>query len=302
MFDSEGAFVRTIGRKGQGPGELKSPCCLALGPGGRLWVRDGGNRRYQSYDLGVDPPKPVSTTRMVHFDGTFFAPLTFSPDGLLVDVGHYAEGGAELALWRFQVDSAGTVQTRVEISEPEPTELGTVVKDVPVSGGMSHYYFPQPYGASSLVAHGPSGLWATAVSSDYVVSLHRGDMPEEVIRGPSHEGPVLSAAEHSKAGERIAGYVKRGGGTARDYPPIPERKARLAALYFDAGGRLWVELSVEEGSAHQADVYDSGGHLIERREWPAEVSLRFPAWVGEGHALGVSTDSLGVQRVVRVRF
>ncbi len=40
VFDAQGRSQRGIGRKGQGPGEFTSPTGLAIGPDGRLWVRD----------------------------------------------------------------------------------------------------------------------------------------------------------------------------------------------------------------------------------------------------------------------
>ncbi|MCJ7629056.1 MAG: hypothetical protein MUO50_11805, partial [Longimicrobiales bacterium] len=85
-------------------------------------------------------------------------------------------------------------------------------------------------------------------------------------------------------------------------PEVPSKKPPLAGLYFDVTGRLWVELSVEEGQDRRADLYDSRGDLVERRVWPSRVSLRFPAWLGSETVLGITTDSLGVQRVARVRF
>lgn len=301
VFDSAGSFVRSIGREGQGPGELINPCCLAIRPGGELWVRDGGNRRYQVYDLGQDPVEAVGSVRMAHFDGWYAPALTFSSEGLLVDVGHATEGNEPLAVWRFVLSEDGTVVDRTRMDEPDREELGTVVREVKVAGGFSRSFYPQPFGPSSLVAHGPGGVWATAVSSQYVVTVHDADSVR-TIRGPSFDGPVLSEGERRQARERIAGYVEGGGGTAGDYAPIPERKTPLAGIYFDGMGRLWVELSVEDGAAHRADIYDAEGVLLERREWPAEVELRHTAWIGEDHALGLTTDSLGVQRVARVVF
>jgi len=50
VFDTSGVYLRTIGRQGSGPGELKSPTALDWGPGLRLWVLDGGNGRFTVFD------------------------------------------------------------------------------------------------------------------------------------------------------------------------------------------------------------------------------------------------------------
>jgi hypothetical protein len=301
VFDANGVFLRTIGREGQGPGELESPCCIAFGPENRLWVRDSGNRRYDTYVVGDDPPRTGIAVRMVHFDGGLYAPITVTAGRQLVDVGHHSGADGTLGLWRFTVSDDGAVQARVLVEEPTPEALGTTIEQRPVPGGLSTYYFPQPYGPASLVAHGPGGRWATAVSSRYVVEL-RGDSSTVAIRGPDGAGPTLSAEERQRAAERLAEYVRRGGGGLSDYPPVPDRKAPLRGMFFDVTGRLWVELSVPADSARRADLYDAEGMLVEERIWPADVSLRFPAWVGDDHALGIVTDSLGVEKVVRVRF
>ncbi len=301
VFDQDGTFQKSIGREGEGPGEFVWPCCIAFGPGGRLWIRDSQNRRYQGVDVDGGPEADPVTVRMNHFDGGLYAPITFGIDGLLIDVGHHTGSDGTLGLWRFTVTQDGTVQDQVLVEEPSPEQLGTTVKEQAVPGGMSRYYFPQPNGPLSLVAHGPGGRWATAVSGQYAVTLRRG-MESVQILGPSHDGPPLSAAERERAEERLEEYVARGGGRPSDYPEVPENKTPLGALFFDDLGRLWVELNVPEGSDRRADVYGGDGSLVERRVWPASVRLNYPAWVGENSALGISTDSLGVQRVVRLRF
>jgi hypothetical protein len=40
LFDKDGRFVRTIGRKGQGPGEFEGPACMDVAPDGRIIVVD----------------------------------------------------------------------------------------------------------------------------------------------------------------------------------------------------------------------------------------------------------------------
>lgn len=301
VFDAQGTFVRTLGREGQGPGEMERPCCIAFGPEQLLWVRDGGNRRYDSYAVAEDPPKPVGTVRMVHSDGSLYAPITFMPGGELVDVGHRTGEDGALGLWRFVVARDGTEQSKTLVPEPTEEALGTVVKDRQIPGGMLRNYFPQPFGPASLVAHGPDGRWATAVSSRYSITL-RHDTSTVEIRGSVGEGPVLAREERERASEQLQDYVKRGGGQPSDYPSIPNRKTPLADMFFDVTGRLWVQLNVPADSARRADLYDTRGDLVERRVWPARVSLHVPAWVGREQALGIETDSLGVQRVVRVRF
>ncbi len=49
-FTSSGEYVRTIGRRGKGPGDVITPYCLALCPNGDLWVLEYGGVRLQRFD------------------------------------------------------------------------------------------------------------------------------------------------------------------------------------------------------------------------------------------------------------
>ena len=50
VFDSEGGFLRTIGRRGEGPGEFQSPSSIAVA-GGRLLVTGTRDKRLRAWNL-----------------------------------------------------------------------------------------------------------------------------------------------------------------------------------------------------------------------------------------------------------
>lgn len=49
VFDAGGQFVRQVGRPGQGPGDINTPCWIDLGPRGELFVLDGRNMRVSRF-------------------------------------------------------------------------------------------------------------------------------------------------------------------------------------------------------------------------------------------------------------
>ena len=52
VFDPSAKYLRTIGRRGQGPGEFGGPFFLSLLPQtGEIFVRDAGNRRISSFNI-----------------------------------------------------------------------------------------------------------------------------------------------------------------------------------------------------------------------------------------------------------
>jgi hypothetical protein len=86
VFAPDGKFRYAIGRRGQGPGELMEPCCPAL-RGDTLWVRDGGNARYDVYTVGDTAATYLTGVRMAHRDANRWAPVTFDPSGNVIDIG-----------------------------------------------------------------------------------------------------------------------------------------------------------------------------------------------------------------------
>jgi streptogramin lyase len=49
-FSKDGKFIRAWGTKGEGPGQLNGPHCIAIDTKGRVWVGDRGNKRLQIFD------------------------------------------------------------------------------------------------------------------------------------------------------------------------------------------------------------------------------------------------------------
>lgn len=64
VFDSRGRSMPGIGRRGQGPGEYQAPTGIAIGPDGKLYVRDQGNVTR----LGADP----TTRRLSRYETRYF--------------------------------------------------------------------------------------------------------------------------------------------------------------------------------------------------------------------------------------
>lgn len=49
VFDEKARFIRKIGRRGQGPGDLLSPLRIAVDEANQIWVNDYGNSRIQTF-------------------------------------------------------------------------------------------------------------------------------------------------------------------------------------------------------------------------------------------------------------
>jgi hypothetical protein len=301
-FSTNGDYLFTVGRRGAGPGELSGPCCPAFGPDGLLWVRDGGNARYNRYAVSDSSAEYVGLSRMAHGDVNFHAPITFDSAGRLIDIGHQGDPATgEMQTVRFQLDSAGTVVHRQPLPAPPGDSIGLHRVTREAGDSRSTFYLWQPHGPMELIAHSPTGDWARAINSRYAVNWHSAD--GSLLHGIGREadpGPQLSAAERETAEERMSFYVAQFGVARGDIPfVVPDRKQPLRGLMFDQSGRLWIELSVPDNQPRRAHVYDREGTHSMTVEWPDNVVLSW--FIADDVALGTSTDSLGVQQVVRLR-
>ena len=298
VFDQSGAFQFRFGRSGSGPGELSDPCCMAWGPEGDLWIRDGGNGRYSVFAVRDGGADLLRTIRLLHADVGRPYPTTFRGGTEFADIGASTpRSGGERVLNRHWRTLEGDPVETEAIQTPTVEQLGGQLFD---TGRGVRYYLYQPYGPSDLTAFGPDGLLAVGTSSEYAIEVRDGVQPHLLTRA-FVTGPALSEAEREAGGERLGVLAKRIGGDVSALPfGLPDRKPPVEATFFDQRGRLWVEISTPDGEMRVADVWDRNGELTHRYVWPADVSLNPYGWLSDEAVLGVRRDELGVEYVVRM--
>ena len=302
VYQPDGTHAFSFGRSGAGPREFSGPCCIAVDPRDRLWVRDGGNGRYSIFEIHPDSAEHVGQVRMAHGDVNRWVRTTFDRAGNIIDIGSRTDRTSGVtATYRMHLDSAGTVlsETSVHKVPDDSTDVRKVHREM--TGGMATLYAYQPYGPSELVAHSPTGEFAHGLSSRYVIEWRApdGSLIRTIVRDPAR-GPALSAAEDSAAGQELIRVAERLGVTAGQLGfRVPSHKPPLRALFFDTHGRLWVELHVTHGADRQAHVYGTDGTLERIVSWPAAITLT-DGVIREDVVWGVGRDSLDVATVVRL--
>lgn len=242
VFDAAGKFVRNIGRRGRGPGELQYAAGMSIGKNGNLLVWDPGNARINVYTASGDVVTQWSTmtgsstssgrrlmitdtsgTTYVH---TFiWAPnrrsdgpsplrrgwLRFAPDGTLRDTIFAPAGPAEATLMARRGG-------------------GTVTSVVP--------FAPSYYSAMS-----PHGYFVTGFASRLAVELHEPGKPVTSIRRDVPLAPV-SGHERDSARAAITERMQRTDpGWSWNSGEIPRTKFAYSNLFAAADGRIWVELA-----------------------------------------------------------
>jgi hypothetical protein len=299
VFRPDGTHLFTIGRAGEGPGDLRRPCCLAIASDGRLWIREVGNRRYSIFELSASRATFVHTIRQqVANPRGFDDRIQWDERGRVVDIGQLGRDRMQLAF----VDSAGNAARWDTLTSPPADSLAFMEVRRQVTGGVATYWYHQPHGPNELRAYGPRGETAEAVSSNYAVSWFDAARRRIALIRRVVDPPGLSPRERREASSELD-RIAREAGVARSALrfDVPARKPVLRSLGFDLDGRLWIERTVPHGQPREADLYERDGRRIAVMVWPAHVSLSHRTARGRT-AVGVAFDSLGTSTVVRLRF
>lgn len=288
VFDTAGSVLGSVGREGQGPGELEWPITLAVTPDGGILVQDAGKGLWARYDaelgyLGSTPyASPVIHTRFRHFAAT--------PTGHVLWARDPRRGSAE----RFDRLLRVTGDDTLALVAGAPVRRSTAQY---AECGMAY---------SIAIPLSPSIRWAqagelTAVSlwGPYRVDLYREGRPERSVRKGAPPAPLSEAEAVALLHER--GYqgpcnaspervVERHG--FHPDPPV------VGALALGPDAELWVRHEPRTGDP-RIDVFDGDGAF--RGSLPADFP--FPlTFLPDGRALVAARDSLDVERLLIVRI
>lgn len=137
VFDRNGDYLKTIGREGQGPGELASPYSICVTEQSQIMIQDLNNHRMIFFSLDGKFLKSIST--------------------------------AELIMVGSWVDSKGNIIGLVSTSGPEIQILELKKFDSDLNPLNSYYSFSRPRGSSGFNPFMPELCWAVD-RNDFVIS------------------------------------------------------------------------------------------------------------------------------------
>jgi hypothetical protein len=293
VFDSRGAHVRTIGRKGSGPGEFRSVSGMVRMPDGNVVVLDFGNFRFSVFDtagalVATHPRKTMISTAPW--------PGRFDSRGRLYDIAKMRpESSGEDALVRFDstfqpVDTfplPGFEEQTFEISRTQGTNRDVSRVNV-------------PFAASQIWSIDPQGHVWIAVTDRYRVERHSFEgTADRVIEREFTPLPVTAADRR-----RVLGYnedfIKKGGKI--DVSRIPDTQPALHSFYFDDAGRLWVQPNRPAGEPPVLDVFEPTGRYLGQVQAPPRFAVGPGPVVRGDRMVAVTTDEEGVPTVVVFRI
>ena len=279
QYDAKGTYVRTLGRRGQGPGEYTRLGMVGELPDGRILVVDGGSVRVNVY----------------------------SRDGESVDTWKFGFAGGNVASSRITVDTTGTAVATVYAFGGGIAEGGRLLRFAPdgrivdtipapvfaysppnasASTGRSSASAVIPLFPVTRWAWSPLGYMVTGVSDRYAIELRiparGGSSPTVVIpalryRGPTRPWrpgdpvvsirrtvPPVSVSDEQRSAERASvEAILRNIDPSWRYsgPDIPHVKPPYKDLRIGEDGTIWVHVSMP-GERYMPDPPPAGAPVV----------------------------------------
>ena len=318
VFDAGGKFVRKLGRKGQGPGELWDAEAMALLPDGRVVVRDPGNTRVQLFGPGPDEESAWE----------------YTAGGITSSTALWTDREGRTYLWALDTSkSARSWTLALTVLGPDGSVVGTIQEPYadfrpvgwPIEVGGIKSYVTLPFSPHASWTIHPSGAVVSgtgdATGDAYRINLQR---PDGVLRIERVHEPVrVSRGEAAHVRDDMQRSIRRAmPGWIYDGPEIPDTKPVFYGLYAGRDGRIWVSVSTAGREIANED-HDPADPLSSPVRWRAP--LRFDVFEPDGTYLGavvppgdfttyprpvfdtddiwaVTRDALDVERVVRYRM
>jgi hypothetical protein len=253
VFSPDGRLLRTIGKKGQGPGEFDIPAYFVLSADGRIFLLSG--RQYQISVLG-DTGTYLSSFKVDGFchglavDGqnrVYYSQL-LSPE---------PSGGEEFQLIQnrmalFRTDEKG--QERTDLGEYLDVTMLQKVQRVGEGGTVTSMTSGESYKTSWLV--GPDGRVYLGYNKEYRLDVYDPDW-KLLFRFGRDFTPI----RHPE--------YKPDGAHPEFYPAFSDWRK-----FFDDQGNLWLEQYVEEGvKDHVFDVFSPEGIYLKQVRVPQTLFL-----------------------------
>ncbi|HEX7091793.1 MAG TPA: hypothetical protein VF192_16760 [Longimicrobiales bacterium] len=307
-YDSTGMFVRSYGREGGGPGELRLPISIALGPGDSLWVPDMMNRRITIFDAAGGGSRSIS--------GADEHGLSVS--NVRLGGGSYYRTG-EMFMAGANADGQEVPPVPLVRYTPDGIPLDTVWRHQPPP--ITEVWF-ELAGRRVTVEMGPAfapafrwaplsdGRVVVSDSANYVLHIIRpdGTIERTIRRDPPARATTDADREAARERERNL-PAPRLPGMPADAQVFRSMRAenmtfaatipRVTALLIDPKDRIWVGVSVDEPEkTERIDIYDAAGRLLGEIRDPAF----FPDLLyGPDLAALLTKDEFDVQQVVVMR-
>jgi len=252
-FDSEGKYLATFGRRGQGPAEFYLPSSLDLDHQGYMYVSDSQNQRVQIL-------KP---------DGTEHKTITFTQT---------SPGIVKLNTPGELVMGKGGIMIRIGGSQSDSPELPKIIKVLDMEGNVQREFGEAKKFKDEFIERNANSFHFALDKDDnvYVAFDY-----QNRIEKYSFDGRLLWSSDrdlnYSTDLSKLKADVKRSGGGVS--VRMPEMNRCSNGIAVDGKGRVWIvnlkrQTKEEERVSQNMSVMNTGGQRTMSLKFEGATDLR----------------------------
>lgn len=285
VFDGEGEFVRSFGRRGEGPGEFSWPMAMTWDGADRLWVGAGQVGRYHVFDSAGVFQKSVA--RPVHAAASLQHPLVWEDAGSVVE-----EAAGEGVVLYLRTDTLGNL-----------IDTAAVIRMLERPPALQYLLPPPTWKSFRLVdghyvprlrwSRAPDGTIWSAISGELRLVQTTPDGDTLRIIETSHRPAALDAADRAVIAEGLAEA-----GISRD--DVELVRPLVGAIHVMDDGHILVEIIERVGETSSIfDIFDPEGFFMGTIDLGFSLPGRnVPSFVGDT-IIAVTPGDLDLPVLVR---
>ena len=299
IYDETGGHLRSMGRKGEGPGEFDDPFQLWVAAGDTLWVGDAtAPWRYNLFAAGGDFVRQVNLTPVF---------LNSSVHGGVLDNGYSVNSKSKSAR-REDFNNPDTLL--VQIHDPEGNLVGTlarmpdrisgVVKEVP-----DFWLFPlfqslarvDAVGSTIALAHGRETAVRVLDDEFNLRTIIRWFEPDREVTGADVRAWREDYIESRNRPASVA-WSRYDDARVSTNRPVAELFPAISSVVVGRDGRIWVRQYDRPRENRGWLSFNAGGEFVCHL-------ARLPGAVwefGSDHVLLLAQTELGIQMVQLYRL
>lgn len=276
IFDSSGSFRKTIGRKGQGPGEFGMPISLFLTKQNQIIVNDMGQRKIQYFDKEGNYLKEFSIADKF----LFFGPMVTSNGDLIVT-------------YTIPQEKPVTVLQKLNPAFESILTFTSLPLDPPPA--LNIFVARSLSSLRWAVTYNDEIIWADMKNPEYKLRILDTDGKLKRIITREYDPISITTDDKDRLMEQTFGD-----NPAQDQWDVrfPECYPPFSGFSFDDFGRLFVKryekVKNEEGGLY--DIFDSEGKYIARMR----LKMNPMIWK-KGHMYTIEDDEDGFKVVKRYK-
>lgn len=301
VFDSDGRFVRTIGSRGEGPGEFMGIWRVLRGPNGEMWAADSGLDRFEIFDTAG--ARIGGQRYLTRLGGFWTSGLYLSRDWL---------EDPDQDIYRvYRRDAGGRLEPDGRIFEmPEDPPVPPRIEYIQGGATLSS---PAPFSPLRWWVVGRNlDLWWSD-SRDHGgryeilhIDLESGSILRRILR--QYEPAPISDEVRAAALQAELESVRHDHNLPGAEAPPPEAMDLVPRVYpplerfhLSRDGTLWVRRRLGDGIVG-FDVFDSEGRYLGQPEIPAGLVNMSVQLITGDRMYVIDSDELGVDYVVRLEI